>query len=280
MKNIISSRVFQVTLAFMIVMGLVCAMASPAIAKNNAKPDTAKAIQMRIVKGEIESKDSINKSFVIIDNTDKRTSVTVDDNTKYYIIQAAPFALAIKEKVKDKIQNNLSQRGPGSNNGQVDELDYALENPELEQGLIKNEQSLQGFFNKFRSWFSGWPRFGQKADFDDLEAGDGVMVRLMPDEDLATQVLIIKPSSIKRISGVIEGVDNVSFTVNPEEGDNVTLSFDENTQVALKGAIAIADGQWATVVYKAEENDNLAIKVDVLLQKPAPKFTATINNGK
>lgn len=310
MKKITGSKISKVMIAFILVVGLICAMASPAMAKNNSnsKPETAKAIQMRTIKGELESKDAIGKSFVIIDKSENQTTVAVDNNTKYYLVKAAPFALAIKEKVQDKVQNfkdnkqvnqqdfkprslpnNMNQRGLGSNNGQteannttneseLDELDYAMENPELEQGLIRNEQGAQGFFNKVKSWFGGLPRFGQKAGFNDLEAGDGLIIRLMPNEDLATQVLIIRPSNIKKISGLVEKVGSVTFTVNPEQGDNVTLTFNADTQVMLKGALAIADGQWATVVYKARDNDNLAVKVDILLRKPAPKLTPT-NSG-
>jgi hypothetical protein len=307
MCKVFGSKILRAIMALALVVGLVCAMALPVMAKDNgnSKSETVNKVQLNTIKGKVDSKTNRN-TFIIVDNNNNQTVVTVDNNTKYYLVQAAPFASTIKAKVQDKIQNfknnqqennqgnmpnNMNQRGLGdksglpattvaSNDNQDDELDLAMENEDLERGLIGNEQGPQGFFDKIKSWFGGWPKFGQKASFADLEVGDGVIARIMPNETLAKQVLIIKPSNIKKVSGIVEAVADDSFTVNSETGDKVNLTFNLDTRVTLKGAIAITEGQWATVVYKARDKDNLAVLVDVLLQKPIPKTSTTSERMK
>lgn len=311
MKRLFGAKILKVAIAFVLVVGLICSLALPAMAKNEGKanPDTSNFVRVNTIKGKVESKSEDGSSFVITDQGDNQTTIKVDSNTRYYLVQAAPFSMAIKNKIQDQIQdkvqefknnlpvnpknnkpdimpNNLNQRGLGNKNGQLglvnevaDDLDLAMENPELEQGLIKNEQGPQGLFNKIKSFFGGWPSFGKAASFEDLKIGDGVIIRVMPNENLAKQVLIVKPSNIKKVNGIIETVNNDSFVVNPEEGDNVVLTFNSDTRVMLKGAIAMAAGQWATVVYKVTADTNLAVVVDVLLEKPAPKPTPTSESG-
>jgi hypothetical protein len=307
MKRLFGAKILKVALVFVLVVGLICSLALPAMAKNEGKgnPDTSNLVKVNTIKGKVESKAEDGSSFVVTDLGDNQTTIKVDSNTKYYLVQAAPFGAAIKNKIQDKIQdfkntppgnpqnnkpdnmpNNMNQRGLGNKNGQIgtvneedDDLDMAMENPELEQGLIQNEQGPQGFFNKIKSWFGGWPSFGKAASFEDLEIGDGVVIRVMPNENLAKQVLIVKPSNIKKVIGIIDTVGSDSFMVTPEGGESVTLTFNSDTRVMLKGAIAMAAGQWATVIYKVTDSTNLAVVVDVLLEKPAPKPTPTTESG-
>jgi len=101
-------------------------------------------------------------------------------------------------------------------------------------------------------------RFGEEATFDDLKVDDRVAVRLVPGQDkpVARLVLIFEPSPCKRIAGTITDVssDNTTtITIAPSnEGEAVTLNYNEDTVFYLKGTIAVVPEQLARAVYEVE----------------------------
>lgn len=101
-------------------------------------------------------------------------------------------------------------------------------------------------------------RFGEEATFDDIHVGDRVAVRLVPGQDkpVARLVLIFEPSPYKRIAGTITDVssDNTTtITIAPSnEGEAVTLNYNEDTVFYLKGTIEVVPGQLARAVYEVE----------------------------
>jgi hypothetical protein len=134
-----------------------------------------------------------------------------------------------------------------------------------------DDQGPRGTFDRIKSWLGRWHGFGEKVSFKDIEVGDGVIVRVMPNETLAKQVFIVKPSNVKRISGKITSIAGNTFTVRPDSGADVILTIDNNTIVELKGSIGLGVGQWVSVVYKAPATGtNLVITVKASLQKPTP----------
>lgn len=281
MKTSIRSRITQTVIALGLVIGLVCGASVPTMAKddNQNGNGTDRGIQMTIIKGKVAkittATDGSGVSFDVTKKDASTVTVNVDSNTKYYKVEAGPYVTGVMDKV---------QRGLGNKNGQTesattndDEVNSAIVNPELEQGLNRNSQGPQGILDRVRSWFGGWHGFGKDAVFNDIEVGDGVIVSVMPNETLAKQVLIIKPSNIKQISGKIGSVGTNTFTVTPTDTKvaAVILTIDENTSVMIKGAIGITNGQWATVVYKAQSNGNLAITVKVTLKEPTSMTSAT-----
>jgi len=103
-------------------------------------------------------------------------------------------------------------------------------------------------------------RFGEEATFDDIEVGDRVAVRLVPDQDepVAGLVLIFEQASYdyQRITGTITDVssDNQTITIAPDnDGEPVTLHYNEDTVFHLKGTIAVTPEQLAHAVYHADD---------------------------
>ena len=103
-------------------------------------------------------------------------------------------------------------------------------------------------------------RFGEEATFDDIEVGDRVAVRLVPDQDepVAGLVLIFEQASYdyQKITGTITDVssDNQTITIAPDnDGEPVTLHYNEDTVFHLKGTIAVTPEQLAHAVYHADD---------------------------
>lgn len=267
MKRFIKSRSTQIVSALTLVMALVLSLSVPAMAKSRDKgiTETPKNFQMHSIKGKVNLVASNSLSFVVAENATSTITIKVDSNTKYYMVKAGQYAKGIKDQVQQRVQD-FKNNGPNN-----DEVYSAICNSELEQGLLRNWQGHRNAFDKIKSWFGGWRGFGEKAAFSDLEIGDGVIVQVMPNETLAKQVLIVKPSNIKKISGTIQSITGNTFIVRPDSGTDIILTIDSNTIVELKGSMGLSGGQWVSVVYKVPvSGSNLAITVKATLQKPTP----------
>jgi hypothetical protein len=293
LKTFFKARLIQITIALFLVIVLVVGTSVTAMAQENNQGNTAtfRSIQMSTIKGKVSEPAPVGNTFVVTRNDNTTVTITTDENTKYYKVQAGPYAIRpvgiMQQRVKDfkdNKPNNFNQRGMGDNDLQDeppasndDEVDTALDNLELEQGLSRNWQGPQGIFDRFKSWFGSWRGFGENAAFTDITVGDGIIVRTMPNETLAKQVLIIKPSNIKKISGKISNVGVSTFTVIPADTSviPIVLTIDKNTSVSFKGAIGMVADQWATVVYKVQSTGNLAITVNVALEEPNKGHSTT-----
>jgi hypothetical protein len=267
MKRLIKSKSIQLIGGLALVIGLLFSLSVPALAESRGKSNTHTLddIQIHFIKGKVNTIASDNLSFVVAENATSTVNIKVDSNTKYYMVKASQYSKEIKQQL---------QRGLGKKTGRNeadDELSSATNNPELEQGLLSNLQGPRGTFDRIKSWLGKWRGFGEKASFKDIEVGDGVIVRVMPNETLAKQVLIVKPSNVKRISGKIASIAGNTFTVHPDSGADVILAIDNNAIVELKGSMGLGLDQWVSVVYKAPATGtNLVITAKASLQKPTP----------
>jgi hypothetical protein len=104
--------------------------------------------------------------------------------------------------------------------------------------------------------------FGQ-AGFSDIEVGDGVLVWLANGENLAKWVLIIKPAVRAHVGGTITELSSETITIAPDDGEAVTLRYDQDTVFILNGFTSVEEGQLARAVYDHEHM--LAKKVIVYL---------------
>ncbi len=262
------NKIWKIGVALALVAMLVVSLAVPALAKGNDKAANANAVSsINIVKGKVTAVNATGSTFEVQPASGDAVTITVDNNTKYYQVNAALADLpAIKEQLKDKVKemlqnhqdkgNSANQRGLGNKNPEatptVDEANDPEEMPEMEAGLQANVDSNQGFWGKIRSAFNRGPDFGHKAAFTDIAVGDGVVVNVMPNENLAKQVLIVKPSNIKTVKGQITAVTADSLTVTAADTTMVTLKWDANTEATIKGAVTIKAGQYAQAVYNSE----------------------------
>jgi hypothetical protein len=83
-----------------------------------------------------------------------------------------------KELANKKLQSQTAIIEDGETAGLVKQFTAAMESP---KGLIDNITSLFGRVHKF----------GTNATFEDIKVDDWIVARLMPNEDLAKEVLII-----------------------------------------------------------------------------------------
>jgi hypothetical protein len=290
---------------------MVAGMVVPALAEDGDNSGSAdqSLYGANIIKGKVVSVDSEASTFSVQPASGDAVIITVDSNTKYYLINADISKLpAIKAQLKDRVQqmkkDRLSNKGPNNDNlrglgnkragvnnnnigentnetaanttendnaaddsASVDEETNPEDLPEMEAGLRANMEAPQGFFGKLKAFFNRGPKFGKSAGFSDLEEGVGVVVNVMPNENLAKQVLIVEASLLKNAKGNITEVTDDSFTVETDDSTALTFKWDENTLVTIKGDITLKTGQWANVVYNSETM--MAKSINVRPEAPA-----------
>ncbi len=91
-------------------------------------------------------------------------------------------------------------------------------------------------------------------------------------------MLIFKPSPYKRVGGTITGVSptNRTITITPaNDGEPVTLGYNEDTIFNLKGTIAVEPGQLARATYHV---DGMMAKV-VTVRLPGSTDLTEPGNG-
>ena len=301
------NKIWKIGIAVALVTVLAISMAVPALAKGGDKAASGAsgvtaANTLNVVKGKVTAIDTAGSTFEVQPASGDAVTITVDTNTKFYQVNAGSANLpAIKAQVKERVQqmqqarqdlktkgnNNTNQRGLGNKNtapattqattntntAEVDEANDPEELLEMEAGLQANTEAPQGFFGKFKAIFNRGPKFGQTAAFTDLVVGDGVVVNVMPNENLAKQVLIVKASNLETVKGEITDVNADSFTVTAADDTEVTLQWDANTRVTIKGAISIEVGQYAQAVYNSETL--IAKTINVRLEAPPTPTVAT-----
>jgi len=94
--------------------------------------------------------------------------------------------------------------------------------------------------------------FSTGAGFSDIEIGDRVVVWLADGENLAKWVLIIKPAARAHVGGTITGLTSETITIAPDDGEAVTLRYNEDTVFILSGFTSVEEGQLARAVYDSE----------------------------
>ena len=247
MKKEIRRNALKIGIPFLVIMTLVMGMALPVLADNESKPITG-----RVVQGEVMSVASDNSTLVVQNGNQQPVTVTVDSNTKYFVVPAGKTSAAInnvtvKEKTADKKANKIK--------------------PKQSQAAELKEPGITANCGNDSDWLD---RFGKEAQFSDIQVGDRVIAQVKTADNLATRVLIIKAPIIQRVKGIITAVSDNSITITPANGTAVTLSWNGETRFVLKGLISVQNGQYASAVYN--KNTMTAQTVDV--QATAPTLEA------
>ncbi len=253
-----------------VVLSLVLGVGLPGFAAaDQAQNQETANIARRAINGEVVQIDS-GKTFFVVKAGDKEVKIGVDNNTKYFKL-TVPQKLGqmVKEQVQERKQDCFGGRrfeqkpkpkrfGQGGNPGTatsgttvrapwfgIGPITVSADEPpeRLPAGLM-NGVGLEALRNL--------RNIGEPATFDDIAIGDRVRVRVAPNGDtpLAEVVLIVKPVSFKSIKGTVSAVAGNFITITGEE--TVTVTYDGNTHVVLKGAIAVQQGQTIHAVYNSE----------------------------
>jgi hypothetical protein len=250
MKKEIRRNALKIGIPFLVIMTLVMGMALPVLADNESKPITG-----RVVQGEVMSVASDNSTFVVQNGNQQQVTVTVDSNTKYFVVPAGKTSAAInsnivKDKKADKKVNKVK--------------------PKQSQAAELKEPGITANCGNDSDWLD---RFGKEAQFSDIQVGDRVIAQVKTADNLATRVLIIKAPIIQRVKGIITAVSDNSITITPANGTAVTLSWNGETRFVLKGLISVQNGQYASAVYN--RNSLEAQTVDVQAAAPTSEAVPT-----
>jgi hypothetical protein len=258
-----------------------------------------------MVKGKISSIDEYEQYFDVLTVTDGIVTVNVNSKTIYCSVSGTASAMRqikikVQTEIKDKKLNTKKTQDSPSITAKVTDnlttknsssptptkaqsptptatpvipavsLNYE-EDPIVQQILSINADAKRGFFGWIKSWFNHDPKLGKKAVFSDIAVGDGVVIEISPDEDVAKQVLIIKALDLTSIEGNIVAVTATSCTIKPYDSSvsPVTLNWDKDSQIIIEGDISVKTGQSCRAVYAI--SDKIIKQFYVYTSGPAAK---------
>jgi hypothetical protein len=212
---------------------------TPAVTPNITPTPTPTATLLR-VQGKVTS-IAADHSSVVIQSNNQSVTIKVDQNTKYSQIQSPGF-----------------QTGPGFRR-----MPYYHGNGGMMGKRMPWNSNMQIPFLPMNRT--------QPASISNLAVGDNLIARVNAD-NLAHQVLIIKPSNIKHVQGTVSEMAGNSFTITPSGGTAVKLTWDSNTQFYFQGATSLQNGQTVRVLY---ESTNMTAKLVREGPLPASKTIPT-----
>ncbi len=234
---------------FIAIVALVLGTALPVLADNPSKSVSA----LRLVQGEVISVASDNSTFVIQNGSQQQITITVDANTRYFVVPAGKASASVNSATaKDKTTEKKANKAEPKRFQTIELQDAGIT---TNCGTDPNDME----------------RCGKEAKFSDIQVGDRVIARVKIADNLATKVLIIKAPVTNRVKGTITAISNSSITITPAGGTAVTLSWDGNTRFMLKGLISVQTGQYASAVYN--RSTMTAQTVDVQAAAPADEAT-------
>jgi hypothetical protein len=222
-------KILKIAGVSVLALGLVLGIALPSLATSDAAKPWAEDFQSRVVKGKVISVDEENQKFVI-KSGEEEVTIKVDENTKY-------FKIGVPGQIMSLAQHWM---GRGHQNEEMPQLGDE-DMPKLKPKLKWHKPS------------------GEEAGFSDIAVGDMVVVWLAEDGNLAERMQIIKPATYTHVSGTIRDIStgDQTITIAPDDGEAVTLYYNEGTIFTLKGIIQVQTGQSANAIY----GDNMIAKV-------------------
>jgi hypothetical protein len=257
------SKVLTIAGVSILVLGLILGVALPGLAaQDEAPPDTGDS-QASIVKGKVLEVREADLEFDIQSGEDEFT-INVDENTNYYKLGVPGRIVSLAQHWMQFRHQNQEEMGALGGQG----MRLGLQN--RERALARHQMKLQNQISQPEIVPLSEPQqeklkrlrsFGEESAFSDIEVGDRVVVWLADVEDggyLARMVLIIKPTTYASVSGTIEvDLGEGTITITPDDGEAVTLTYNEGTVFILNGFIAVEEGQYAHAIY---DSDNLIAK--------------------
>jgi hypothetical protein len=262
------SKVLTIAGVSILVLGLVLGVALPGLAAPDEAPPEADDFQIGIVKGKVIDVDEEYQEYFKIQSGEDELTISVDENTKY-------FKLGVPGRIVSLVRHwmqfrNQNQEEIGAPDGQ--DMGLGLQNRVRARDLVQNQVRLrlQNQISQPETVPLPEPQqaklkrlhpFGEESEFSDIEVGDRVVVWLADVADgdyLAKRALIIKPTIYASVSGTIDvNSDEETITITPDEGDPVTLFYNDSTVFILSGFIAVEEGQYARAIY---DSDNMLAK--------------------
>jgi len=282
--------VLKVAVASIIALSLVLGLALPALADAEETLPWTEDFQIRIVKGTVTEVDQENQAYFKVQSGEDEIAIRVDENTRYFLLDVQRPITALLQQFRIRNQERVGAAGEQAlrlrlqNQAEVNAQDEPGNGfkKRVRAGVSVSNQARLRVQNRVAQTESvpvepqparlrvqeqlvqtvtlplpeSQPAIsrplGDKAEFSDIEVGDRVVVWLANGENLAKAVLIAKPVTRIHVSGVITGVSSETITITPDDGEAVTLRYNQETVFALNGFIAVEEGQLARAVYDSE----------------------------
>lgn len=255
-------KILKIAGVSILALGLVLGTALPVVAAPDRAKQWAEDFEGQTVKGKVVSVDQENQEFVIKSGEEELT-IKVDENTKY-------FKLSVPGRITSQVQHwkqfrhqeqEQEEIGAPSGNG----MGLGLKNQVRARDLVREQTRLQDRLcqpdnedmPRLKAKLKLNKLFGEEASFSDIEVGDMVAVWLAKDSSLAERVQIIEPATYASVSGTITDISSSAITITPNDGEPLTLSYNEGTVFTLKGIIQVQTGQSARAIY---DSDNMIAK--------------------
>jgi hypothetical protein len=274
--------VLKVAVASVLALSLVLGLALPALADSGESLPWTEDFQARIVKGEVTYVDEANQEYFTVQSGEGEISMRVDENTKYFIMGMPGRILPMLQQFRLRNQAEVGTPDePGlrfrlQNQAEVNaQNEYCMglcpQNREGAGASVQNQARLRAQEQLVQTVTLPLPEpqptvrrpFGAGAEFGDIEIGDRVVVWLASGENLARWVLIIKPAVRAHVGGTITELSSETITIAPDDGEAVTLRYNQDTVFVLNGFTSVEEGQLARAVYDREHM--LAKKIIVYL---------------
>jgi len=252
------SKVLIIAGVSILALGLVLGLALPGLAAPEVAPPWFDECEIRIVKGEVLS---VGDGEFDIQCGEEELTISVDGETKYYKLCLPGRIISLTRHWMQFRHQNQEEIGAFGWGG----MGLGLQNQVRNRALAWHQLRLQNqVFPLDNGDMPEPPRLkrlcpsGEEAEFTDIEKGDRVVVWLADGDNLAERVLIIKSTTYASVSGTIDvDLDEGTIVITPDDGDPVTLSYNESTVFILKGVIEVEQWQYAHTIY---DSDNMLAK--------------------
>ena len=229
------SKVLTIIGVSILALGLVLGIALPTLATSDVAKPQAEDFHSRIVMGKVLS---VGDQQFVIKSGGEELTISVNKDTKYYKMSVPGRIVSLAQRWMEFRHRNQEGTGLRLQNlmPQLGNMDM----PEPEGLKLKPLHPL-----------------GEEAKFSDIAVGDRVVVWLAGDSEslLAERVEITKVTTYASVSGTITDVSTDSITIKPaNDGDEITLTYNEGTVFVLKGIIQVETGQSAKAIYDSGNN--------------------------
>lgn len=279
-------RLLLVSITVVVVVGLFLGLALPGLAKTDNKPanNPPWSAGRQMFRGVVEDIDEDGEYFTIDEG---EVTIWVNEATRYFQVNAPQRIMAelrTRERLQEaectqeQIQQETRERRQQEegflgavkgmfrgNKGPAD-IDIPAEGP----GNSKVKE-LQGNL----SWLHP---FGEVVTFEDLEAGDQVVVFAVPRDDegpLAKLVFIMEPSEFGRATGEIKAINEGEqlITIKPNDDNEAApedIYYDDDTMfnLRLRGTFALEEGMTVSIIYVEDEEDHFLAKTVTTVNWP------------
>jgi hypothetical protein len=238
----LKNNLVKISIIFAAIAALAVGVAIP-VSADPSTPVTQPALTT--VQGVVNppAPTSSSTSFTVKTASSPSVTITVDSNTKYYLIPVGKADSYVNNKVaQDKNAQSRAEKLKSLH-------------------IPANWRDNLGFLDTF----------GQSGALTDIAVGDRVIARVNSG-GVATQVLIIKAPVIRQVRGTVT-ISGNDITVSALNGTTVNLTWATTTEFIIKG-YALPTSGYAVVTYNI--STNVASLVNFAANAP-PTPTATPN---